>query len=202
MALIVKKNDFIKFYKETIAEATKVVFKVAVESSSMVRATYFGGETSRTNLHVRTGALRRSIRPKPVQVTGTKVISGILAGTVYSVVHIGKAGRKTTIRPRRGKYLAIPLKAALTPSGVARGTPRGGTWGKTSVAKSKAGNLIIWGRKIMRSKNEHENRLGNKIIPLFILKKSVTIPTRIHPKDIMAWATPRLTKEMSIGISR
>ncbi len=87
------------------------------------------------------------------------------ARTVYANIH--ETGG--TIRPKRARKLAIPIGAALTPSGVARFTPaelKNGSAGydESFIAKSKAGSLIIYGKKDL------------KIIPLFILKDQAKIP--------------------------
>lgn len=75
-----------------------------------------------------------------------------------------------TIRPRRAKYLAIPLPNALTKAGVARypsplrdSLPRAFPGG-TFVRRSRRGNLILFGLRVPGSTFPE---------PLFVLKKSV-----------------------------
>jgi hypothetical protein len=70
-----------------------------------------------------------------------------------------------TVVPKKGKYLAIPLPAARTAAGVARGGPR--SFPNTFFRKSKAGNLLLFQRQ------------GKKSVPLFVLKQWVTLPARL-----------------------
>ena len=76
---------------------------------------------------------------------------------VYAAIH--ETGG--TIRPKTAKFLTIPLAAALTPAGVLRKPAR--QWNNTYVAGG-----IIWQAK----------EKGQMSIPLFVLKRSVTIPAR------------------------
>ena len=164
-----------------------------------IREDKLTGGTSSGRLRVRTGRLRASVRPLPVQVSNDQVTSGVSFGTVYGRVHVGPKGQMTIIRPKRAKWLTIPLPAVMTKAGVARGTARsfmdeGGTFGNTFIAKSKAGNLIIFGqRRVMKGKKMGE--LRSNIVPLFVLKKQVKIDARIHPKDLLQWIRPRMINE-------
>ncbi len=116
----------------------------------------------------RTGALAQSVRWKLRKYgLGFKLTaeSGVPYGTIQE--HGG------TIVPIRAKYLTIPLPAALTSAGVLRKPAR--EWSNTFVQRSSSGNLIIF-----------QNR-GNKIIPLFILKKKVKIkPTHWASQSVTA----------------
>jgi hypothetical protein len=70
------------------------------------------------------------------------------------------------IRAKKGKYLTIPLDAALN----ANGTPKkrnARAWQNTFVRKSKKGNLIIFQKR------------GKRIVPLYVLKEKVRIPARL-----------------------
>jgi len=69
----------------------------------------------------------------------------------------------TVVRPKRGKYLTIPLPAALNPSGTLKQSAR--AYEDSFVLRSKKGNLLI-----VRTKGNGE------IEPLFVLKEQVTIP--------------------------
>jgi hypothetical protein len=77
-----------------------------------------------------------------------------------------------TIRPKNAKYLAIPLKEALTGSGVVKGEfdrplkQIGGQY-DTAIYPSKSGQLIFWYR---RGKTDR-----SKMRPLFVLKRSVEV---------------------------
>ena len=162
---------------------------------SFVRESHMSGPTSDSSLSVRTGALRASVLPLPVDIRGDVVQAGIsIGGNVtkgtgtpagrYARVHVGRRGVKTEIKPRTKKYLAIPLEAAMTGAGVSRGKPLSGPWGETFIAKSKKGNLLIFGKRAF-SKGQRQGETFGDIVPLFLLKKSVQVETRVHPEDIL-----------------
>ncbi len=126
----------------------------------------------------RTGALARSM--------GWRVDKdkyGIPEGTIGSGATL-KTARMTyadihetggTIRPRRSRMLAIPLKNAQTSAGVERFTPRDVMGGLTKyndsfIGKGKSGNLIIFG--------VIKGMAKVKVVPLFLLKNKVEIPAR------------------------
>jgi hypothetical protein len=136
----------------------------------------------------RSGSLARSIRPEPAMPEGGTLISAKLyAGAIYAKSHFGPRGSSITIRPTKKQYLAIPLSAAKTAAGVARGGPLDGIWGKTFIAKG-----IIFGY----SGGTKASRSAEPI-PLFVLKKSVVIKRRIDPKmDMIQWAKPVFTEEL------
>ena len=170
------------------------------------------GGTTESRLRVRTGRLRGSVVALKSEVRGDRVEGGVTIGTVYSRVHFGPKGQTTTITPKRGKYLTIPLPAAMTRGGVLRGraTSTGvsmswggtaggyeqasisyGVFGDTFVRKSKAGNLIIFGR-LRFAGGKRMGQLRSRIVPLFLLKKQIQVRARIHPEDILNRIRPRL----------
>jgi hypothetical protein len=146
------------------------------------------GGTAADRLGRRTGALARSTRPLPVQMVGSKVTGGLAFGAEYAGVHIGPAGSQVTIRPKNKKFLAIPLAAAKTAAGVARGGPLDGIWGPTFIAKG-----IIFG--FSGGTKGTQNKTP---IPLFVLKRSVVVPRRVHPKEhLLDWAKPQFMADLS-----
>lgn len=161
---------------------------------SHIRTEHLTGGTTETRLRVRSGRLRGSVIPLKTEVKSDRVEGGVSIGTTYGRVHFGPKGQKTKIVPKKGKYLTIPLPAAMTRAGVAKGGAKSGQWGDTFIAKSKAGNLIIFGkRRIMKDKKEGE--LRGQVVPLFVLKKSVTVPARVHPQDILNWIAPKMMED-------
>jgi len=146
------------------------------------------GGTAADRLGRRTGTMARSTRPLQVRLEGSKVTGGLAFGAKYAGVHIGPAGSQVTIRPKNKKFLAIPLAAAKTAAGVARGGPLSGIWGPTFIAKG-----VIFGfsggTKGTQSKTP---------IPLFVLKRSVVVPRRVHPKEhLLDWAKPQFMADLS-----
>jgi hypothetical protein len=199
---IVFEKDEINNTSKAIWKTTKQVFGLAGKLlASYIRTQKLTGGTSDSRLKVRSGQLRASVRERIIDQKGEAIEGGVGFGTVYAWPHVGEAGEKTIITPKRAKYLTIPLEAAMTPSGVAKGSALNGPWGDTFIAKSKRGNLIIFGRMKMyqsvkvkgtKVRGVSIRKMGNKIVPLFLLKKSVTIPARIHPSEILGWISPKM----------
>lgn len=123
----------------------------------------------RPGLINRTGALRRSFG---TAVTGEGSIESWV-GTVYTTspyARIQEFGG--TVTPKKSQFLTIPLAGARTGAGATRGGAR--SFPNTFFAKSRAGNLLMFQKQ------------GKKIVPLFVLKKSVSIPPRLGMMS--AWA--------------
>ena len=122
-----------------------------------------GGQSGSDLLHRRTGAFSRSFG----SLTHGKDVGSLrfLTGTVnaevpYAFIH--EFGG--TITASRTKYLTIPLAAAKTASGVARGPAR--SFQNTFVRMTRAGLIIF-------------QKQGDSSVPLFLLRKSVDIPARL-----------------------
>lgn len=179
------------------------------------------------SLAKRTGTLGRSMK-----LIGATLDSGstilackIFAGVPYAKAHFGPRGSDFPIFPKKAKMLAIPLAAAKTGAGVARGGPTDGIWGPTVCFKSKAGNLIIWGYQISGKSGRVSMGRGlaqkkvtgghgkavsisaagkmqsqGELVPLFVLKDSVVIKRRIDPQvDVIAYAKPLLIANLKKG---
>jgi len=152
-----------------------------LQTTHIIRRHLTGG-TSKDKLGVRSGQLRRTTRKIKAVMGNTEISGGTKFGVEYARVHIGRKGRVTTIRGK--PWLKIPLDAAKTPAGniKSRFSGKGKTPG-TFIRKSKAGNLIIFGTR------------GKKLIPLFVLKESVKIKTRVHPEVIHKLRRPGVLKD-------
>lgn len=120
-------------------------------------------------LQVRSGEGLRSIQ-KSIE---TKIGKGedLVAGQI-SAGSMGIHETGGVIRATRSKYLTIPLPDAMDARGIPL-KPRAGDWDNTFVARSKAGNLLIFRR----------GQASRKITPLYLLKTEVKIPPRLHLED-------------------
>ena len=109
--------------------------------ASHVREEYMTGGTSDNKLAVKIGHLRASTKALPIvkvfdvneaeQKEGT-INGGIGIGPIaYATTHIGPKGQVMTIKPKKKKWLTIPLDAAKTKAGVTRGSALSGMWGET-----------------------------------------------------------------------
>lgn len=126
---------------------------------------------ARANFNRGTGNLFRSIDVQPLKGRGIhKSVRVKAGGDFVPYARMQEKGSKPGgLKPKKGKYLAIPIGKAKTKRGVGRGTPR--EFPNTFVKKSKKGNLIIFQKKSFKKKKP-------EIEPLFVLKKSVKIPKR------------------------
>ncbi len=184
-----------KVPKDLIKKVAQIISLNARAMQRYIRQEHLTGGTTDTKLRVRSGKLRGSVLPLKTETNEERVEGGVSIGTIYGRTHFGPEGQETTITPKKGKYLTIPLPAAMTKAGVLRGAARSGPWGETFLAKTKAGNLVIFGKlKVMKGKSA--GKLRKRIVPLFVLKKSVTIPARVHPDEILDWVAPKITRDL------
>lgn len=106
-------------------------------------------------------SIKRSVRYGSV---GDSEVTGSIS-TGFMGIH--ETGGTITAK---GGWLAIPMRAAVDGRGVGL-SPR--SFKNTFVARSGRGNLIIFRREGKDS-----------IVPLFLLKKQVTIPPRLRLKEL------------------
>jgi len=192
------KDQLKKAVKSAEAALQLLMQKYSFLWASHIRENYLQGGTSANKLRSRSGKLEASTKPLPVKEVEGNYRAGVQFGTKYAGVHIGKAGDKKIIRPKNKQYLAIPLSAAQTAAGVSRGRPLDtGIFGETFIAKSKAGNLIIFGKSVYQ-RGAKAGQAHGKIVPLFVLKKQVTIPVRISTRVLLNWVQSELNKDKTI----
>lgn len=175
--------------KEVIVSDLRKVF----DANSLFMITYLRenklvDKTTATTLSSRSMQLKRSLRAIPAKVTEKGVTAGITVGTPYAKVHFGDRGTSFTIRPRNKQFLTIPLPAALDSRGEARAGARDPRWGATFISKG-----IIFGYKGGYAKAAGKAR---EVVPLFVLKKEVTVPRRIFPSQIFVKLRPNIEKDI------
>ena len=129
---------------------------------------------TRTNgLKVRSGNLRSSIRGE-ARLTGKKaeVILSV-SGAPYAKTHEqkGRLGTKVTITPKRSKYLAIPIGPAKTLA------QHGRVPGPRSMQGQLAFVQSLKGQPLLVHVDTGE--------PWFLLRRSVTIPSRPFMKPAL-----------------
>lgn len=169
--------------------AGRVVERQSGLMTEYIKARHLGGGTSADRLAVRTGHMRRTTGPKRVAVRGKDIEGGVQFGAPYARVHVGRRGKETAISPKRARWLTIPLRAALTPAGGPRGSA--GDFPDTFFFRSRAGNLLL-GQKTGKG----------GLVPLFVLKKEVIVPARVHPEDIVRVFAPRVKKDLEAELAR
>lgn len=127
----------------------------------------YDGKKSGDSLKRRSGAGLKSIMESIKVQAGSEIerVSASIGGNFVMRVHEYGA----TITPKTAKYLTIPLPAALDSRGLPK-KPRARDWNNTFIAPTKSG-LIIFQKR------------ASRIVPLYLLKKSVTIKPRLGMYD-------------------
>lgn len=114
-------------------------------------------------------------------------INVVAAEITTGVMGIHETGGTKT--PKRGKYLTIPLPAAMDSRGVPL-RKRARDWYNTYVARSKRGSLIIFRKD------------GKEITPLYLLKTSVYIPPRLAMSDTIDDTLPYFERKAFESLAR
>lgn len=134
---------------------------------------YYPGPNQEHVLAVRSGALRRFALAQQIAVESDGLAWGLPAGQKQSIIG-AKLEAGGQITPKAGRFLRIPLPAALTTKGVDRNAGRSLREDKSYfVARSHAGNPIIF-------KKQEKNRPP---VPWYLLKTSVNIRGRHGLED-------------------
>ena len=177
----------------------KIILKRSKLLATYVKTQFMVGGTTPTKLARRTGDLISSTDWLPITTTGDTIEGGMKFGTKYAITHVGPKGSKFTIKAKPGKFLAIPLKAALTGAGVAKGRPRDESlWGETFIRSVKGegkGQAIIFGKAKWVS-GQKMGVVKGKIVPLFLLVKQVKVPRRIFPLTILKHVEPEIIEDL------
>lgn len=143
------------------------------------------GTYDEVGLKVRTGRLKGSIQPGPVEKTDDGWEGKLLVGQGVPYVYAMEFG--ATIKPRQAKALTIPLPAARTACGGGRVSARrlmeSGEW-DTFIPPGK--NVIMGKRK----------GSSDPPVPLFALVKEVTIKPHPFVRTGVARFAPRFTADL------
>lgn len=133
---------------------------------------------------------------RPIMLQGDLIQAGLFAPPAWAVSHIGVGS--TTITAKSG-MLAIPTD-------FARKTFRGGMVGPTQYGGTVTFGGIIWGKAgwggtqtgggLRQHRAAGEKFKNQDLIPLFILKKSITYRKRINPQALIAWIKPQFMADL------
>jgi hypothetical protein len=169
------------------AEGKKTVLKLTYDLAREVKKEY-----DTAGLNARSGALKASIQSGGATDSGASVTGKVLIGQGLPYATAQEYG--ATIVPVNGQYLAIPLDAAKTPSGVARFAPRDAV--ANGYDRTFIENGIIFGSKW----NGGHGR--NDFVPLFKLVRSVTLPARPFARPAFARMQPTIEREIEAAVKR
>lgn len=169
--LSVSKDDLRELYKRldslNIKKRDSLILRAFRQASVVVERKLKQNVTG-SILKRRSGHLAQSIESSVYQdgegVITARIGSGVRSGFRMPYTEVHETGG--VITPKKVKYLTIPLKAALSSSGVPRKNSAR-EWPNTFVRRTKSGALIMF------------QKTGKKtLVPLYILKRSVNIPGR------------------------
>lgn len=136
----------------------------------------------KSGLHVRTGMLLNSITSsKRISLDSAGMVVGEIGPENVKYAPIHEYGG--TIVPVNKQFLAIPIGANRRPDGMARIS--------TQELMNGLGKSFI--RKGIIYLNE-----GKKITPMFVLKRSVTIPARPYLSTALAAQQDNIVKEFGL----
>lgn len=112
--------------------------------------------------------------------------------------YAGIQERGGTIKPVNGRYLWIPLAANLRSNGMARLTPSQAIQ-QPHFIRWDRGPVFFGKSPVKQSKKSFAENFG--IVPLFVLKTSVTIPARMDAGQLFQSMLPDLKTSISDAIS-
>lgn len=127
---------------------------------------FYSGRSGNEGLNTRTGTARRGWKQE------IKESGDMLQAVVYNDVAHADASKEKTIKPKKAKWLTIPVNEALTAAGAPRYTSArdvNGLWFRKKEGDPKTAFLIHKEKGLM-----------------FVLKKEVTIPA--YTKGLIPFA--------------
>lgn len=172
-------------------EAKKEMRDAAWKTAKRFQAVFIKARLSgRPGLNRVTGALIRSFRVgrSPKGEPLDRIVSWLASRSRYASIH--ETGG--TIRPKRRRALAIPLPAALTGAGAVKGeavrvmpeTQKvGGVTFRKGERSLRARTDLIYIKRLGGKSPLLVKKVGDRIIPMYVLKSSVKIPARMKFYD-------------------
>lgn len=149
-------------------------------------------------LNVRSGRLRRSIQPRGVSISGDSLI-GVVSSE--DVIYFPPQEYGATITPKNAKFLTIPLDAMKTQTGT-RGTARDviGSPGSYGFTGTFFRNGVLFGTQAISGRRRGGSLPG--IVPLFVLKSSVTLPERAPFRQTLLSFEPEFKNRMQQSLAQ
>lgn len=180
---------------DRLREAVRTVLRPAMQEAATEAALEMEShskELARVRMRVRTGNLRRSISTLTKWQSNDILITHRAGGGDRDVVYGAMQEYGGVIRPKHGKYLAIPVGKALTPAGVPRyHSPR--QVPNLVFRRSGGGNLVAG--------LERRSRGGRKTFDiLFWLVRSVTIRPKRFLRDPFESVAAELPQRLASAV--
>jgi hypothetical protein len=148
---------------QIISRELRSYLELVMEALEQRHGKPYPGGTGPKSLSRRSGHMLEYMK-ESIRVEGNSIatITGYLSVPGDRKIHENGG----VLKPKKAKYLTIPLPAALNSNGTPK-KPSARSWENTFVIRSKAGNLLIVQKR------------GAQIIPLYVLKTEVYIPPRL-----------------------
>jgi hypothetical protein len=155
------------------------------------------GGTGPYSLSRRSGKAMTSVQ-RSVHVTGwkgktasIKKVAGRIGGNFYLRVNelgtVGKGGTMPSIKAKNGKYMTVPLNAAMDSRGV-KLKERAADWQNTFTLTAKDGRKYI------------AQRRGDDLVLLYILLEKVDIPPRLGMGDTLEKGLPFFVEKAMLAM--
>jgi len=191
--LKIDKRDVDKLMRKLknidISKRPKILLQGLKRAAIMVERKLKANVSGRI-LKRRTGHLAKSIQNKVIvqdKNISAVIGSGVRTGKRLPYANIHETGGAIT--PKNVRFLTIPLKENLTPAGTARFTAR-------ELFEDYPGDVFI-GKGVIFLKKR-----GNKVSPMFALKKSVRIPQRRYLSRTVEQMRKRVISVLKGSIER
>lgn len=167
----------------------RLLHNVAQQMVQKHSTSYSGIKEGGAALKRRSGKALRSIMQSVSSEAGSTIesVHGSIGGIGYLSIH--EYGG--TVTAKRAKYLTIPTEHALDSKGNPL-KPRARDWKDTFIARSKAGNLIIF----------QNQGAGKKPIPLYVLKRSVQIKPRLGMRKALERGSDKMIRDIMREVDR
>lgn len=170
----------------------KDAYTAGAEVVALIRSQQYrrAPETTDTATRVRTSKLINAYSHHVQQdAAGVTLSVGLIKPSIDAKVLAYAPTQEygATIRAKPGHALAIPLDAALTAAGVARGNPR------------DFANTFI---RVVNGKGFLFQKQGTEIVPLFMFVQQVTVPARPALQPAMDTVLPKLEERVTADTLR
>lgn len=184
----------------TLISTLKTIINTdSVLLANKIKVENLTGGTTPTRLRARSGKARASLKAILTTKKADGLTGGVTIGAKYLKTHFGRRGEIVTIKAKPGKALAIPLPAACTKAGVPKGKPRDksvfGNMNLFPVKSLKTGKMILYGQ-LKYQKGKNKGQLRSKLVPLFLLTKSVKVTKRIDTMELLKWVEQKIIKDL------
>jgi len=212
-------NQFDRLFSDLVETLKKTLTLEAKYLTNYIITQYMSGASGAKR---RTGSLSRNTLAAPaITMPGilgaTTVVSAVMIGrgVPYAGVIVGLRGQKTTIRAKNRGALTVPLPSAMTAQGLVKEPYRsmkGSLWNLSGQRTGAGGMRLFRGGWSKKSKlrpdvlylsrvTTEKGFTRSKVIPMFVLRRSVQVPVQIPLDDIATLQAPYVRQSVEAAIN-